>query len=247
MGMLQVRKPLLVLFLVCCAAHAAAQHTKAELQLKFALIVMRHGVRAPTWMPERLNTYSSEPWPDFKVPPGHLTPRGRELMQLLGEFYRQYFSSERLLGQPACADASRTFLWADTDQRTLESAKAFAEALVPGCTVKVNSLPEGQTDRLFDPIDAGVVKPDRDTARAAVLGRVGRNLDALVDANRQAFDVLQRTLNGGGKASRSIFDEPISVAADGPSITMTGPLAAASTFTENLLLEYANGMNGSEF
>src|SRR5262245_63743697 len=52
--------------------------TKAPLQLKFALLVTRHGVRSPTWMPDRLNQYSAEPWPDWGVSPGNLTAHRSE-------------------------------------------------------------------------------------------------------------------------------------------------------------------------
>src|SRR6476469_2583659 len=67
--------------LICGLTLAAAPQARPALQLKSAVILTRHGVRAPTWTPDRLNQYSVEPWPDFGVPPGNLTPRGRELMK----------------------------------------------------------------------------------------------------------------------------------------------------------------------
>src|SRR5262245_62820284 len=105
--------------LVCVSI--AAEQPKNPAELRYAVMVSRHGVRAPTWTPERLNRYSATPWPDFGVPPGHLTPHGRSLMKILGSFYREYFAAEGLLGKPDCSDAARTYIWADTDQRTMES------------------------------------------------------------------------------------------------------------------------------
>jgi 4-phytase / acid phosphatase len=228
------------------ASLAAAQNLPPR-QLKFALILTRHGVRSPTWTADRLNQYSAEPWPEFGVPPGNLTERGRMLIKLMGEFYRQYFSSQKLLGKPSCADSETTYFWADTDQRTLETGRALAEAMIPGCNTTLHSLTADKVDPLFDPIEAGVVKPDPKLGLAAVAGKIGLNLDAVIDAQRPAFDILNRVLNGTGKAQVSLFDQPVALNAAAGGVTMTGPLNIASTFTENLLLEYTNGMRGNQF
>ena len=72
-------------------------------------------------------------------------------------------------------------------------------------------------------------------------------MDALLDAYRPAFQLLQHVLNGEGKAPKSIFEEPLTLGIGKGSVTMNGPLATASTFTENLLLEYTNGFSGEQF
>src|SRR5262245_29159490 len=78
-------------------------------ELMQVVIVTRHGVRAPTWTPDRLQEYSISPWADFEVPPGHLTPRGRELMKIMGQFYRELYSQDGLLGASNCVDVGHTF------------------------------------------------------------------------------------------------------------------------------------------
>src|SRR5262245_27553609 len=115
------------MILACVALALAGPQTKAESRLKYAIIVSRHGVRSPTWTLERLNEYSADPWPEWGVPPGNLTAHGRTLMKIMGGFYRDYFASKGLLGRPNCDDAGRSYFWADTDQRTLESGRALAE------------------------------------------------------------------------------------------------------------------------
>jgi len=134
---------------LAAAVLGAAAALAAPLHLKYVVIVSRHGVRAPTWIAERLNRYSAEPWPDFQVPPGYLTPHGLALMELLGAYYREWFLKEGLLGREACGDAQRVYAWADTDQRTVESGRALAETLAPGCGITVHSAPKGEKDRLF--------------------------------------------------------------------------------------------------
>jgi 4-phytase/acid phosphatase len=168
-------------------------------------------------------------------------------MKIMGRFYRDYFSSQGLLGKAGCKDAGLSYLWADTDQRTMETGRALAEGLFPGCPVEVHSKGEGEEDPLFNPIAVGVAKPDSKLAVAAVAGRLGPQPDALTGAYRPAFDLLTGVLNGSGKAARSIMDEPVELSAGDEGAAMSGPLRLASTLTENLLLEYTNGMSGETF
>ena len=134
---------------IAAVIFGAATALAAPLHLKYVVIVSRHGVRAPTWTAERLNRYSAQPWPDFGVPPGYLTAHGRALMELLGGYYREWLLNEGLLGREACAGARRVYARADTDERTLESGRALAEALAPGCGIAVHSADRGRKDELF--------------------------------------------------------------------------------------------------
>src|SRR5262249_803269 len=90
-------------------------------------------------------------------------------------------------------------------------------------------------------------RPDPALGRASVAGRVGPRIEALVESQRDAFDTLVRTLNGDRKAAASIYDQPMSLSAGGSGVALNGPLTLRSTLTENLLLEYTNGMSGNEF
>ncbi|HET6977384.1 MAG TPA: histidine-type phosphatase [Pyrinomonadaceae bacterium] len=215
--------------------------------LQHVIIVSRHGVRAPTWTSERLRRYSAEPWPDFGVPPGYLTPHGSALMKLLGSYYRELYEQQGLLTTSGCENADRIYFRADTDQRTIESARALSEALLPGCKLEIHSEKPGVSDSLFDPIEAGTAKPDPNLTTAALNGRVGPQLSAVVESHRLEFQLLQRVLNGAGKPAQSLFDEPLALKTEQNAVTLTGPLSIASTLTQNLLLEYANGMSGTQF
>ena len=237
-------KPVMVL--LALAAGGATQAPGAGETLQYVVIVTRHGVRSPTWTLGRLHQYSAEPWPDFGVPPGYLTPHGRKLMTILGAFYREYFAVRGLHTAGDCAAPAASYFRADADQRTRETAAALAETMRPGCKTEIQAGPEGSADALFDPIEAGTVKPNVALSRAAVLGKTGTSLEPLVAAHKPALDALHRILNGDGKARQSIFDEPSGLTDARDGIALTGPLRLASTFSENLLLEYANGMEGRQ-
>jgi 4-phytase/acid phosphatase len=165
-------------------------------------------------------------------------------MKIMGGFYREFFTARGLLNAAGCSNARHAYFWADADQRTVETAHALAETLFPGCEAEIHSAEDEKNDGLFDPVAAGIAKPDPQLSLAAVAGRIGPSLDALIGAQRAAFDVLTRVLSGGGKAASSVFDQPMSLAASASGVTMSGPLSTASTLTEDLLLEYTDGMTG---
>jgi 4-phytase/acid phosphatase len=241
---------------VCSGAVAvSAQETPARGgELKFVVILSRHGVRSPTWKTDRLNQYSTEAWPDWGVPPGYLTPHGKQLMELLGEYDRAYLSHEGLLTSKGCEDARRLFLWADTDQRTLETGRALASGMFPECGAQVRSLPEGTDDPLFSPMAVGIGHPDRALAVASVLGRIGSNPGPLLEACRPAFETMQQVLLGctpgakcppeGTSPKQSLLEPAMSVTQGkgGHLVDLPGPLTAASTLAQDFLLEYTNGM-----
>jgi 4-phytase/acid phosphatase len=229
-------------------AGMVAANPAAPPQLRYVVIISRHGVRSPTWDNARLNQYASEPWPEWGVPPGHLTPHGRTLMQLMGAYYRDWLLSEHLLNAEGCGDVDRVYIHADTDQRTVETGRALAETLLPGCAVAVHSVPQGSRDPLFDPIAAGIAKPDWELAAKAVRERLGEHPEHFLDSYRAAFEALQFVLAGGGGTPKKTIELPekISVTSTGKSIQLNEALAVASTLGENLLLEYAEGMKGKD-
>jgi len=68
----------LCLLLLSCVLSAGAETGR----LKMVIIVTRHGVRSPTGGKTQLNQYSSQPWPEWDVAPGYLTPQGARLMTI---------------------------------------------------------------------------------------------------------------------------------------------------------------------
>ncbi len=204
-------------------------------QLKYVAIVSRHGVRSPTWEAARLNQYSAQPWPEWGAPPGNLTPHGRALMKLMGSYYREWLSGEQLLHK-GCQDTRQIYIRADKDERTRETGAALAESLLPGCAIPIHSQPGGAADPLFS--GAGALDPK--LALKAVRDRLGPDPQKLLADHRAALDALQYILNGPPAAPAAM-----GVSAKGKSVELQGPFATGSTLSEDLLLEYTDGMRGT--
>jgi 4-phytase/acid phosphatase len=214
-------------------ALAAAGGPKAE--LKYALIVSRHGVRSPTWETARLNQYSTQPWPGWGVAPGELTSHGRAGVKLMGAYYRAWLSKAGLFDAGNCRDAARIYIRADGGQRTRETGRAFAESLLPGCEIPVAAEASGK-----DPLFGGVGKPDPELAAKAMRERLGP-APAVLAKYAPAFDALTLILTGRGTAQRTLTGAAPDEGGEG-GLDVPRPLATASTLSEVFLLEYAEGM-----
>ena len=212
-------------------AQSAAQSTNAAnanpgADLQMVVMLSRHGVRSPIGSLDLYNKYSAAPWPAWDVSPGFLTARGYQLMKLFGMWDRAKFSGEGLFSPAGCADSGHVTIRADIDQRTLESAKALAEGMFPGCSVPVHSqagtpsdgsasskpmpgvlidgsasmgsAPGGQPDPLFRPLVAGVAHVDPALAIAAIDGRIGGDPNHLTEALHPQLAALDHVLAGCG-------------------------------------------------
>jgi 4-phytase / acid phosphatase len=244
---------LLFSFAELSAQSGLSDSSSARDRLKFVVILSRHGVRSPTGNPAQYNLYSAAPWPVWSVPPGNLTAHGYRLMQIFGSWDRQQLASEGLLSVSGCQDAARVTIYADSDQRTRETGKALASGLFPGCAPAVRGLTEGTPDPLFHPLEAHAVATDPALAVAAIAGRIGGNPNNPTEAYRAQLAELDRILDKCGDPAaptakrQSILEIPAKIALGGEDrlSDLRGPLSTASTLTENLLLEYTEGMDAS--
>jgi 4-phytase/acid phosphatase len=252
------------MLLAACTFQAGSQQAgpanssgHADQELKFVVIVSRHGVRSPTGKTGQLNRYARQPWPAWSVAPGYLTEHGAHLMTLFGAYDREELTAHGLLSQSGCAGARHIRIIADSDQRTRETGKALAGGLAPSCPIEVHALPEGTADPLFHSLEAGIGHPDKLLATAAISGRIGDNPQGLTEAYRPQLESLERVLSGcnpGTNCSEatptvlpSIFDIPSSIE-PGKSdhlVALHSPLGIASTMAEDILLEYTEGMDAS--
>jgi 4-phytase / acid phosphatase len=214
----------------------AAQPAFAAPVLEKVVILERHGVRPPTKPPEAFAKYSAEPWPQWPVAPGELTPHGAEAMRAMGEGLRARYAS--LLPGKDCASSSSVFVWADNaDQRTRESGKAIAASLAPGCAVTAQWAPEGSHDPLFH--SGNMCHVDEQAAAAQVSARFDAMMKADEPRYTHALATLNQILKPGCAGDTCPLTGETRVSASGK---IEGPLSTAATLSENLLLEYTEGL-----
>lgn len=197
-----------------------------------------------------MNSYAAQPWPNWSVPPGNLTSHGHELLTKFGGFDREWLAASGLLSLAGCADAPEVYIWADTAERTIESGHAMAEGLLPGCPVALHRLREGEEDPLFHPAASGVTAAQADAVFAALSARLQQpqnsTTDGLVAEMRHLLaGCAVKTVCTASADPENAIPATKAVALRGKADRLAdidGPLPVASSFAEDLLLEYAEGM-----
>ena len=225
--------------------------------LQKVVIVSRHGVVAPTISPAELDSWSSRPWPAWNEPMGNLTARGAQLAKLLGQFHRGYLVAEQMLPEQGCPPRGTVYVHADLDERTRATAQALIDGLAPGCGIAYRSKPDAAIDGIFHPVAAGVCQIDAMAAQTGILQRVAGDLNSVPRDFKAPFDALQAGMDCCKPALCVAFGRPegcklaelptvLSPLPNGKGIDLLGALGIASTATEIMLLQYAEGMDASQ-
>ena len=242
----------LLLWACLLAFPAHATENAAPGALRLVIVLSRHGVRSPTTALARLDAYSRDAWPAWPVPPGYLTPHGKQLMAIMGHWYRAHYAQAGLLPADGCV-ASALSVVADDEQRTIESAHGMMDGFDPHCPVTIQVAPRKGADALFAHDFSSASAISRDQAQAAVLGRIGGDAARMALANagliEQMESVLMDCAPGHCDASKApgkkwLMDQPASVT-PGQGDELLGiksPLHNASSLAEDMYLEYVEGM-----
>ena len=221
------------------SACAPAAPPPDALRVDRVVVLMRHGVRPPTKDPAMPAGYAADTWPDWPVKPGWLTPHGARAVAALGASDRAFYRAAGLIGS-GCPDAA---IIADSDERTIATAKAWASALAPGCTLPSDHKPQDVTDPRFSAIEEGLATIDAPAARIAMDKAIGPGGIAAVEARMRpllrrldAILCAKKTACGVGGESTTVDYATATTRPD-----LKGALDRASTAAQILLLQYAQG------
>ncbi|WIX07321.1 histidine-type phosphatase [Xanthomonas oryzae] len=223
-------------------AGARAPASAQSAQLERVVVVFRHGVRAPLQGEAAAAHYADHPWPQWSTPASLLTPHGRKGVQLSGEYLRQWLAQQALLPSSGCPATGSVSVWANTDQRTIDSGALLADALAPGCGIVAGHREAGSNDPLFRPIEAGAVPFDATAAVASIQQQTGGPA-ALLQGHAAELQALQQIL-GCTRTPCDFAQMPSTLApsANGRGLRLGGPIDLTSGTGEVLLLQYAEGL-----
>ncbi|WP_372360513.1 histidine-type phosphatase [Xanthomonas axonopodis pv. poinsettiicola] len=241
----------------CASSARSASHTSVDVrthavagalpaapaaQLERVVMIFRHGVRAPLQGEAAAARYADQPWPQWSTPASLLTPRGRKAVRLSGHYLRQWLTQQGVLPAAGCPSPGAVAVWANTDQRTIDSGALLADALAPGCGLVAGHRSPGSNDPLFRPIEAGAVPFDATAAVAAIAQQTG-GPDALLQGHAAELQAMQQIL--GCTQTPCDFVQMTSTLTPSPNgrgLALSGPIDLTSGTGEVLLLQYADGL-----
>lgn len=226
------------------AGPAAPDVPPSGLTVDRVVLLMRHGVRPPTKAVAMPAGTAADPWPNWPVAPGWLTPHGAQAIGRLGSWDGARLRRLGVLPAKGCPAAGAVTVVADSDQRTIATAQAWLDTLAPGCAIPNRHRPQGEDDPIFSAIEMGQGGYDPARADADVAAAVGPGGIAAVEARHRALLAsLDRILCGAAKSGCGVSGEASSIAAAaaGKRPKLGGALDRASTAAQILLLEYGDG------
>lgn len=119
--------------------------------LKQVVVLSRHNIRT-TIRPDLLPKYSPKTWPEITQKPGQLTKKGTLMEQHMGEYFKEWLDSENFF-RPICPDVDTVYLYANSMNRTVQTAEAFAEGAFEDCYVPVHhEYSYEKMEEMFRPI-----------------------------------------------------------------------------------------------
>ncbi|HVI99881.1 MAG TPA: histidine-type phosphatase [Sphingomonas sp.] len=241
------------LALTACSPGSAQDDRTAHYTIERVTFVMRHGIRPPTKEPAIPKGYAADPWPEWPVEAGLLTPRGAKGVGLLGAADRARYVEAGLLPATGCPAPGAIAAQASYKQRAYATGEAFLAQFAPGCSIAVVHPAVEKGDVLFHPLDAGLDDFDGHLAytQALALAPSGR-IAAEAMADGDLIALLQGVLDccstprcreEGEAAGCTLADIPTALEEkkDGRP-DLTGPLDIGSTASQTFLLEYLEGM-----
>jgi 4-phytase/acid phosphatase len=229
-------------------AHAQIAPVPPGWQLERAVLLSRHGVRAPTETNAELDQHAATPWPTWPVPAGFLTPRGAELMRLMGTYYRVLYGGRGLVQADDCPPPGTVAAWSDVDQRTRVSGVSLLAGMYPRCANLAlrNQNDPSVPDPLFHPGPSPSCPMDGAAERAAILARIGGDFSSVMREYGPQLAAMQAVLcpsggtTGGLHCGLLATPPSLDVRANG-EIKMKGPFGLGGTAAETFLMEAAEG------
>ncbi len=219
----------------------AAPAAAPELKLERVVMLMRHGIRAPTKAQPIPARYSAAPWPQWTVAPGMLTARGGQGVALLAGADRTYFAGRGLVPATGCPATGEVAVSASKVPRAIDTANAWAASFAPGCGLNVEHPAKGAPDALFHPLEGDPAWFDgRRAYRNALAAAPGGKLDGQARELAPEMHLLEKILGCAAPACDLEHQATTLVERPHSKPSLAGPLGIASTASETLLLEYVD-------
>ena len=205
------------------------------------VILSRHNIRSPLSGPGSvLSRITPHEWFDWSSAPGELSLRGGALEMEMGQFFREWLVGEGFFAKNGVPEEGSVRFYANSIQRTLATARAFAAGMFPMADIDVEQhTPLGTTDPVFNPQITRLSEGFLEKAYAEILAMGGP--DAPLKAKYALLEkVLDIKASPAARHDTTAFGQfPSAVRFEmGKEPIMTGGLKMACSASDALTLQY---------
>ena len=156
--MSKATKIILCLVLLVVSFPAFAQiHRSDEFHerytLKQVVVLSRHNIRSPlSGRHSTLQRITPHEWYHWSSAPGELSLRGGASETMMGQYFRKWLVSERLMQENEIPDEGAMRFYANSLQRTIATAQYFSSGMLPVANVRIeHHCALGKMDSVFAP------------------------------------------------------------------------------------------------
>lgn len=121
--------------------------------LKQMVILSRHNIRSPlSGGGSALSQMTDHQWFEWSSAPSELSLRGGVLETMMGQYFRKYAVSKKLLKENAIPEPGVVRFYANSMQRTIATAQYFSSGFLPVANMEIESHYALNTmDEVFEP------------------------------------------------------------------------------------------------
>nr|XP_026483467.1 uncharacterized protein LOC113391649 [Vanessa tameamea] len=209
-------------------------------ELKQVCILSRHNIRTP--LTANLEHLSPNIWPAWSQEPGMLTAKGARLEEYMGDYIVKWLQKEKLLSE-SCPDKDSILIYANTRQRTRQSAKAFVRGAFSSCNVNVHSINSEEMDPLFNPI----LRNTSDVLKNVIIAEMQQKLNELqLKGSYEDLEGIIDLKNSQACKMNNICSfvdtKDVIYYEIGHEPNIIGPLAYGNSILDSFLMSYYEGM-----
>ncbi|CAG9576982.1 unnamed protein product [Danaus chrysippus] len=190
---------------------------------------------------DNFDEYLPLPWPKWNIGLGYSTKKGALIEEYMGEYMFKWLVREKLLNI-GCPKENSVFIYANTLQRTRESAKAFVRGAFKNCNISVFSIDSTEMDPLFN----AIIRNDSEVIKEPIVKEMRKKLDEL-DLRRSYIELEEvldiKNLEKCKLEGQCRFDvtENIIYYKLGEMALVHGPLSFAHMIVDSFLMSYYDG------
>ena len=138
---------------ICNVYAARSADFKDKYQLKQTVVLSRHNIRSPlSGNGSALAKMTPHIWFNWTSGPSELSIRGGILETMMGQYFRKWLVSEKLMEENESPSPKEMRFYANSMQRTIATARYFSTGMLPTVNVKVeHHFKLNRMDPVFNP------------------------------------------------------------------------------------------------